>query len=209
MRLKLFSITLLIAVFTVNAQVLYAKAALKVFTEPGVDVYVDNKFMGTSELMKGGLHLDEVSTGEHLITLYKSESWPQKRVVTFKENEEYSYYTQPFSGSVSSGCTYNIAQQGSGQFAIKSYPVNIKVDIEELDVQLVKTHEKLVLNGLKEGSYKLVFNWNEKQLIRVVFIRPDQKVLIQVNMETEVIQCKGLTHHGEDDEANTVVFYGD
>lgn len=200
---------LAVLVLCLNVEALAAKAALQVFTEPGVDVYMDNKYVGTTELMQGGLHLDEVSVGEHTIALYKNDSWPQKKVLTIKENEVYRYYTKPFSGNTSAAYTYTKEFSGSGLLTIESFPVDIQVEILNLDIGINKTHEKLVLNGMEEGIHTLVFKWGEKQIRKKILLKSNQSILVRVDMQSGVIQLDGLMHHGEDAEKHTIVLYGD
>lgn len=205
MYVKSFDKAFVFAVLALSIEILSAKTGLNIFTEPGVDVYVDHKFMGTSDLKKGGLHLDQVSAGEHVVTLYKIESLPQKSVIIIEENEVYNYFTEPFSGGIHSGYTNNILSQRTGQFTIQSYPINLDVKIARLDLHLEKTHDKVMLKEIEEGMYELVFTWNEKQLTKEVFIKPNQHIKVWVNMETEVIQLNGFMHNGEYVEPKTIV----
>ncbi len=76
---------------------LSAQSGVRVFTEPGVEVFLDEKYMGTSQLEKGGLDLPDVPAGEYRISMYKHGNYPQKRSVVVKDSEVCYIYTQPFT----------------------------------------------------------------------------------------------------------------
>lgn len=175
---------LILAVMLTSIHVL-GQASIKVFTEPGVDVYLNKEYMGTSELKLGGLLINDIKAGNYDLSLYKGDSHPQKSKLIVSANELNYFYSLPFAESGNSAYLESAVNPNLGTLTVQSNPVQMYIEIPKLDLSFNKTHTLTTIKGIVPGGYLLRCTCNGKVIEKEIFIAVNNHVNVDINMEAD------------------------
>jgi uncharacterized protein (TIGR02145 family) len=159
---------------------------IQVVSEPGISVFLDATFKGTTTLDIGGLIIEKVFPGSHKIKVIKEGFNPQEEWISIKLGEVYSYTVKPFIPMI------KISQQGNsgsnqiglqvGKIIIQSIPVTISISIPELAINSLKKQDEWLADKIPVGNYKATFSWNNKILTGTIKINNNNLTHLFINM---------------------------
>jgi hypothetical protein len=138
----LFSISL-ICLFALAQEVGY----IQIKCEAEVTVFLDNNFVGNTTSELGGLILQDVPVGSHVIKIVKEGCQPQSVKIDLKENEIYLYEVS--------------LKQKIGALLVETIPIDCIIEIPLLNIDGYhdgnKTEKAWEVSDIPVGSYKINF----------------------------------------------------
>ena len=127
---------------------------IQVSCSPGLRVYLDDTFMGTSSAKEDGLFLMNVPHGTRVIRVEKDGFVPQ---------------------SIQIETLY----QGKGSLRVKSTPLRCTVRVAGMVRE--KTHPKLNLTHIPAGEYSIVFSIPGREPSENILILNRQRTVVEVD----------------------------
>ena len=186
----IFTIVLISIQITLYAQ--QGNSYIQVKAEAGVSVFLDDNFKGKTTSDIGGLIIERVTSGSHIIKVVKEGFNPQEERVDIKTGEVYSYTVKPFIPKIKISQQGNTGQQQIdlqvGKIKIQSLPVAITISIPSLGINSSKTQDKWNADEIPAGSYLVTFSWNNKILRAIIEVKHNQLTHLFVNMIIEKIE---------------------
>ena len=140
---------------------------IQVSCSPGLRVYLDDEFMGTSSAKEDGLFLMNVPHGTRVIRVEKDGFVPQSIQI------EVSVRGNLFEGKIET------LYQGKGSLRVKSTPLRCTVRVAGMIRE--KTHPKLNLTHIPAGEYSIVFSIPGRELSENILILNRQRTVVEVD----------------------------
>ena len=173
-------ISIPIALFAQN------KSYIQIKSEPGVSVFLDNNFIGKTSSDVGGLIIEGVSPGNHVIKVLKKGFNPQEKRISINEGEVFTYQVKPFIPKVNIEQTGNSEDQQIdlqvGDLEIQSIPIEISIIIPKLGVNSSKNKDEWRAKDIPVGSYLAEFSWNGKIVKYSINIKKNNLTHLFINM---------------------------
>lgn len=191
------------------------KGNLKIQSLP-VNITVDIPELGvSSQKIEDKFMVGNVSSGKYLIKYI----WNEKTLtdsVEIKQNEETHIFVNMFKTQLTNKSTWakqdealanetnnrassnkdqvitSTQVQSKGNLKIQSIPVNIQIELPQLQVTTQKTEDKFLVNNLASGKYVANFTWNLKTVSDTIEIKQDVETHIFVNMLKLEVTNKSL-----------------
>lgn len=167
---------------------------IQVLSESGVSIFLDNKFKGVTNDEMGGLVIEEVTSGNHMIKITKEGFSTQEERIKINPGEVYSYTVKPFVPRIIITQDGNEQQQQIeklvGSLKVQSLPLSIEISIPRLNIKSSKKMDEWVAQEVPIGNYKAKFRWNSQELVQEFEIFQGQQLKLFVNMingEIEVL----------------------
>jgi len=178
-----FVITLLVILSTcIYAQTSY----IQVVSEADISVFLDGMFKGKTTSDIGGLIIEDVNPGGHIIKVVKEGFGPQEEHINLKSGEVFTYEVKPFIPKIKISQEGNVEQQDInlkvGKIIIQSLPVEISINILGLGISSFKTQDMWSADKVPAGTYSATFEWKEKILTKVFEVTNNQITHLFVNM---------------------------
>jgi hypothetical protein len=151
--------------------ILYAqgKGHVQIRCEPGLKIFLDGNFHGTSNESLEGFIIEDIIPGQHILKVVKKGYVPKKRKIEIKSGEVYSISIKDFIASIEisqEGKEKEIAlQPKTGNLIINSLPVKCEIAIPQLGLDKIKKEmRKLKLENIPAGTYKVIFSALDRSL---------------------------------------------
>jgi len=176
---------LICMVFVMSVAALSVAGDIQVFCSPGLRVYLDNEFIGTSSAKEDGLFLMSVANGSRTIRVEKDGFVPQRIQIEVSKfpievtvgdlsPEPVVHYKNPAEAET--------VKQLVGNLVITSAPQNCVVEIDGRSE--TKTTPQLSIDGLAAGEHTISFSKSGYDPISgVVTIQPGAEVTVRGNFK--------------------------
>jgi formylglycine-generating enzyme required for sulfatase activity len=162
------------------------KGYVQVECEPGVKIFLDDEFKGTTNADEGGLIIQDIPVGNHMLKAVKEGFSPQEKSVSIKSGEVLRYKVDQFVPKI------RIEEKGdegagtvsakTGVLVINSLPIDCTVHCPALGLdKYAKKKDMLQLSDVPEGSYEMSFSWKDKQLKHVAQVKGGLTVRLMAN----------------------------
>lgn len=189
-------IVVLVSFFSIlNLSAQTGSCFIEVISASGIEVYLDNKYVGTTNSNDNGLFIQNINSGSHALKFVKEGFQPQRDAITLKQNQVLPYRVKPFKLSIkisqSGGSDEGEMVLETGTLIIQSLPTAITLKISALGINVQKTQDKVTLNNIPVGAYKAVFQWKGKVLSYNVEIEAKEKTHLMVNMVNDTVELRG------------------
>lgn len=179
---------LLIALcFMITAKTVQAQDGhIQIESEPGVAVFLNDNLKGITTSEFGGLIIQNVPAGNHLLRFTLEGFNPQEERITLRQGQVYVYRVRSFVPRV------RITEHGAegdqqiglqvGRLMIQSLPVAIRIAIPELEVDQNKSGDRWKVHDIPVGTYSAVFTLGDKSIDHEFDISNNQQTHLFVNM---------------------------
>ena len=178
------SLRILATVFLINAAAVSFAGDIQIFCEPGLDVYLDNEFMGTSNAKQDGLFLMDVRKGTRTIRVQKEGFVPnslQVEVSDFPIEVRIGRLAPVPAASSAARPTPVPVKKPVGNLVITSAPQNCIVKIDGRSES--KDTPQLSMDGLEAGDHTISFSKPGFETVSgVVTIHPGSEVTVRGNL---------------------------
>jgi hypothetical protein len=211
-------IFLIIFIFSLISFVTFAKDVgyIQIKCEPGAMVFLDDNFVGNTSLEFGGLILQDVPVGSHVIRIVKEGVQPQSVRLDLKANEIFVYEVKEFipkldvtqSGKPAS----DTIQQKVGSLLIETIPVDCIIEIPKLNISKDnhgdKTKKTWEISKIPIGNYKVSFIAMGKKVGYNFNIEAGKPKHLLVNiLNNEVKEIITPPKIGDTGPAGGIIFY--
>ena len=188
MNRKLFPGALLVAAcFMVTAKTVLAQSGhIHIESEPGVTVFLNDDLKGVTSSEFGGLIIQNVSAGNHLLRFTLDGFNPQEERIALRPGQVYVHRVRSFVPRV------RITEHGAagdqqiglqvGRLMIQSLPVAIRIAIPELQVDQDKSRDRWKAHDIPVGSYTAVFTLGDISIEHEFAISNNQQTHLFANM---------------------------
>ena len=172
---------------------------IQVSGEPNLTVFLDGEMKGVTTAELGGLIIEKVAPGNHLIRVVKKEYVPFEESITVKAGEVLLYKVKPFSKlsvyiteSGNEEETDKKATIQTGKLVIQSLPIEISITIPRIEgvKDLRKNKDLWMIEKLTTGDYQSAFSFNGKILDGSFQIRPNEETRVFVNILSGEVTVK-------------------
>ena len=172
---------------------------IQVSGEPNLTVFLDGELKGVTTAELGGLIIEKVAPGNHLIRVVKKEYVPFEESITVKAGEVLLYKVKPFSKlsvfiteSGNEEETDKKATIQTGKLVIQSLPIEISITIPRIEgvKDLRKNKDLWMIEKLTTGDYQSAFSFNGKTLDGSFQIRPNEETRVFVNILSGEVTVK-------------------
>ncbi|MFI5165743.1 MAG: PEGA domain-containing protein [Thermoanaerobaculales bacterium] len=169
---------------------------VQVLSEPGLRVYLDNKFVGTSSAKDDGLFLADVPSGSHVIRVEKDGFLPQSFQVKV-ERLPVEVKVGPFSAAAATPGPQHASRpevaEPPGNLVVISAPQNCSVEID--GTPHLKTIPVLRIEGLAAGEHTISFSRPEYNPVsRVVWVDSGGEVTVRGDLMAGKVE---MMHEGK------------
>jgi hypothetical protein len=144
--------------FLISAASLSFAGDIQIFCEPGLSIYLDDNFMGTSNKKQDGLFLMDVRKGTHTIRVDKDGFVPQSlqvEVSDFPIEVRVGQLEPEPAARVESEATPTPVKKPVGNVIVTSAPQNCTVEID--GQTRIKETPQLSIDGLEAGEHTISF----------------------------------------------------
>jgi len=188
MNRKLFPGALLVAAcFMVTAKTVLAQSGhIQIESEPGVTVFLNDDLQGVTSSEFGGLIIQNVPAGNHLLRFTLDGFNPQEERIALRPGQVYVHRVRSFVPRV------RITEHGKtgdqqiglqvGRLKIQSLPVAITITIPELEVEYNKSRDEWKAHDIPVGSYAAVFTHGNRSKKHEFAISNNQQTHLFVNL---------------------------
>jgi len=186
-RKLLLGALLIVACFIITAKnVLAQDGHIQIKSEPGVTVFLNDELQGITSSEFGGLIIQNVPAGNHLLRFTLEGFNPQEERITLRPGQVYIHRVRSFVPRV------RITEHGAegdqqiglqvGRLLIQSLPVSIRIAIPELEVDQNKSRDRWKAHDIPVGTYSAVFTLGDKSIEYEFVISNNQQTHLFVNM---------------------------
>lgn len=170
---------------------------IEVRCEADLKVFLDNKFVGVSDV--NGLFLRQVPAGPHVVRIEKEGYKPQNSDTFLLEADQvYLFEAARMEATLEPETDENeeIAR-GTGSLVIQTIPVECLVTLFGVgltgnDEEIVKTEDRWTANGVRSGRYLATFSAMGVEHKEVISILPNQTTHIMVDIQRGEMTDIGL-----------------
>ena len=164
---KIIFVYLLLLLINLMCLFVFAQGVgyIQIKCEPGATVFLDNNFMGNTSSELGGLILQDVPVGSHVIKIVKEGFEPQSVKIDLKINEIYVYEVKEFIPQL------DVTQEGEadtdtikqriGSLLIETIPIDCIIEIPKLNINREhygnKTKKNWEISNIPVDSYSINF----------------------------------------------------
>jgi TonB family protein len=151
---------------------------IQVKAEPNIKVFLNDEFKGITNLEYSGLIIEKLKAGNYKIRIVKDGYSPQTETIILNPGEVKIYQVKPFVPQ------YKITQSGNkqqqtielktGSLKIQSLPVEIQIEIPDLNIKSSKSDDEWNIEDIPIGLYKVKFTWGNKILLDTVRIEQNE-----------------------------------
>ena len=190
----------LLILFSFASSAGYAQLSyIQVSGEPGLTVFLDGEMKGVTTAELGGLIIEKVAPGNHLIRVVKKEYVPFEESITVKAGEVLLYKVKPFSKvsvyiteSGNEEETDKKATIQTGKLVIQSLPIEISITIPRIEgvKDLRKNKDLWMIEKLTTGDYQSTFSFNGKTIDGSFQIKPNEETRVFVNILSGEVSVK-------------------
>jgi hypothetical protein len=171
---------------------------IQIVSEPGISVFLDGAFKGTTTVDLGGLIIRDVAYGGHLIKVVKEGYLPQEESITIKAGEVFTYQVNKnFIPRIQISESGNKENQAisikKGNLKLQSLPIAIQIIIPGLGIDNQKTQDEWLAKDIPEGKYKATYKWNNTILEDEIEIMNGMVSYAFVNMIDGKIERKRIS----------------
>ena len=186
-RKLLLGTLLILGCFLITAKAVLAQDGyIQIESEPGVTVFLNDELQGITSSEFGGLIIQNVPAGNHLLQFTLDGFNPQEERITLRPGQVYVHRVRSFVPRV------RITEHGAegdqqiglqvGRLMIQSLPVTIRIAIPELEVDQDKSRDRWKAHDIPVGTYSAVFTLGDRSIEHEFDITNDQQTLLFVNM---------------------------
>jgi hypothetical protein len=175
--------SMMIALLISGASLSFA-GDIQIFCEPGLNVYLDNDFMGTSSDKQDGFFLMDVRKGNHTIRVEKNGFVPQSlrvEVTDFPIEVRVGTLNPDPAAAFESETRPVQVEKAVGNLVVTSAPQNCTVEIDGRTE--FKETPRLSIDGLEAGEHTISFSKpGYESITGVVMILPGGDVTVRGNL---------------------------
>ena len=184
--MRSFFIYLALVLLTFQGLAQKGDCFIEIIAGPDIKVFLNGDLMGVTSVEENGLFIHDVMAGMHSLRFVKDDFKPQVKEIELKKGQVFSFRLEPFVPvikiSLFDGSESSEVVQRTGDVWIQSLPTSVRVIIKSLDVDFKKDKDKMLLEGVPVGVYKVVFVWKLKRLNCSIEVVKDKTTHIMVNM---------------------------
>ena len=135
---------------------------IQVTCEPGIQVFLDGKFKGVSNVGQGGFIMTGIAAGSHSLKVFKEGFSAQEDTVNVVAGKVLEYKVRPFVPKM------KITQRGAsesqqvvrkvGSLKIQSLPVGCRISITALGIDSKKQQDEWMVDQVPLGTYRATFS---------------------------------------------------
>ncbi len=172
---------------------------IQVSGEPNLTVFLDGEMKGVTNTELGGLIIEGVAPGNHLIKVVKKDFVPFEETIVVKSGEVLLYKVKPFSKVAvfitekgNEEETDKKASIQTGKLTIQSLPIEISITIPRIEgvKNMRKNKDLWMIEKLTTGEYQSTFTFNGKSLDKSFQIKPNEETHVFVNILSGEITVK-------------------
>lgn len=170
---------------------------IEVRCETDIKVFLDNKFVGVSDL--NGLFLRQVPVGPHVVRIEKDGYQPQNSDTFLLEADQvYLFEAGKMEAALEPESDENEeVARGTGSLVIQTIPVECLVTLFGVgltgnDEEIVKTQDRWTANGVRAGRYLATFSAMGVEHKEIISIQPNQTTHIMVDIQRGEMTDIGL-----------------
>jgi len=188
MNSKLFLGALMVLItFMIATEIVLAQDGyIQIESEPGVTVFLNDDLQGVTSSEFGGLIIQNVPAGNHLLRFTLDGFNPQEEQIALRPGQVYVHRVRSFVPRV------RITEHGKtgdqqiglqvGRLKIQSLPVAITITIPELEVEYNKSRDRWKAHDIPVGSYSAVFTLGNRSIEHEFVISNNQQTHLFVNL---------------------------
>lgn len=172
---------------------------IQVSGEANLTVFLDGEKKGVTSTELGGLIIEGVAPGNHLIKVVKKDFVPFEETILVKSGEVLLYKVKPFSKVAvfitekgNEEETDKKASIQTGKLTIQSLPIEISITIPRIEGvnNMRKNKDLWMIEKLTTGEYQSTFTFNGKSLDKTFQIKPNEETHVFVNILSGEITVK-------------------
>lgn len=173
---------------------------IQVKCDSGIKIFLDGNLKGIASADVGGVIIQDVSVGDHIIKVKKSGFQPQVYSIKVKSYEVAFWQVKLFTPKI------RITQDGSGNMAeleynvgellIRSLPIECDLSISALDLNnLSKAKDRWGAEGVPVGTYSLTARTMGKSMHHKVVVRRNRTTELFINfISGEIKDLREIRH---------------
>ena len=174
---------------------------IQVSGEANLTVFLDGEKKGVTSTELGGLIIEGVAPGNHLIKVVKKDFVPFEETIVVKSGEVLLYKVKPFSKVAvfitekgNEEETDKKATIQTGKLIVQSVPIEITITIPNVEgiKDKKKAKDQWIIENLPAGSYQAFFTFNDKKIEKQLLIKPNDETRVFVNMLSGEINTQFL-----------------
>jgi len=190
---------------------------IQIKCEPGATIFLDKNYVGNTSSELGGLILQDVPVGSHVIKIVKEGFEPQSVKIDLKVNEIYVYEVKEFIPKLDvikkGEADTDTIKQSVGSLLIETIPIDCIIEIPLLNIDKEhkgnKTKPTWEVSAIPIGSYRINFLALSKRVKYDLEIEEGAKKHLLVNiLKNEVKEILPIlptitwdkTYGGSDDD---------
>lgn len=159
---------------------------IQVKCESNVQIFLNGDFMGTTNDEVGGLILQSIPTGEHVIRANMLNAEPQEAHISLRKGQvlihEFKTFTPKILISQQGITGQNISETPIGYLLIQTLPINCTIICEELEMKdFTKIKDTLFIENIPLQEISLSFTSIGKKYNTTVQIKKDTVTNIFIN----------------------------
>jgi TonB family protein len=182
---------------------------IQVKAEPNISVFLNDEFKGKTNVELSGLIIEKLKAGSYTIKVVKDGYMPQTETIILKAGEVKIYQVKPFIPQYKITQTGNKQQQSielkTGSLKIQSVPVEIQIEIIDLDVNSFKSQYEWNIEDIPIGLHKMKFTWGNKVLNDTIRIDQGAFKHIFADLINGKVEIRSNNIYQEDTVAGSVL----
>jgi hypothetical protein len=194
-----------LTVVAVAAQVDVA-GFIQIKCEPGVNVFLDGAFQGTTKSDVGGLIIQDVEAGVHSVQLVKEGFDSQRKEFHINPAQVYVYEAYPFKVRTIKPIDEQEEREpekvGLGQLVIQSVPLECQINIPTLDVEWTnKLRDEWVMPSVPSGLHPVQVRAMGRTMEYDAPVKVHRETRLLFNfVDEDVIDISALTRRSAEEE---------
>jgi len=175
---------------------------IQVKAPPGITIFLDGNFKGKTTAGLGGIILEDVPAGRHVIKAVKSGFTPKQATLRVNADAVVSWTVGSFTPMIKVRETGDPKPpyQPVGSLVVKSVPIELSISIPALGVSYNKRKEKATFSEVPAGKYAVSFSGLGKKIESRVAIYDRDDTELFVNLLKGEIQNKTVGREGAIDD---------
>ncbi len=170
------------------------RAHIQVISEPGITIFLNDIFIGSTSDEMGGLIIEDIVPGPVAIKSVKPGFNPQVKNVVLHPGEVYTMSLEDFIPKIEITQSGNYDEEDIGlqvgAVTIQSLPISIDIEIPGLSIFDKKIKDEWKASNIPVGSYVIKYSWQNKIMRDSIHIRPDWNTRTFVNFIKNTIDEK-------------------
>jgi hypothetical protein len=180
------SLRYVLPLLLISVSVVSFAGDIQVLCEPGLRVYVDNEFVGTSSTREDGLAVVDIGPGKHIVRVEKDGFLSQSfevEILDLPIEIKLGEFSPAPPAEEETQPAVAVVQQLVGSLVVTSAPQNCDVEIDGKTT--AKNEPHLVIGGLAAGEHTISFSKpGYEPLSSVIEVHPGAEITVRGDLKS-------------------------